>query len=245
MGAGTSAHVREEVAEEAAKPLDASDLGDDAAALRAEVVRVRGMLAAQTSGHALPGEHAAVADAEDDDDGPVLPEPPATPRSRRAADAAAAAKARALALPTVRLKSKYRCVWADEFSVGGLPSKNKWVWQISANAWNHASPTPELQEYTKARVENSSCANGVLSLTCRKEQFDQRGDGDRARNPDWVHEYARRRLFIGGVTMNAGPTGTRRRGSGPKAGAIFCTVASRSARGSRRAGAASGRRSGC
>lgn len=55
-------------------------------------------------------------------------------------------------------------VWADEFSTDGLPDPTKWGYDIGGSGWGNN----ELQYYTNS-TNNASVANGILSITSRKE----------------------------------------------------------------------------
>ncbi len=58
-------------------------------------------------------------------------------------------------------------VWNDEFSTNGLPDASKWSYDTFRNkdGWYNN----ELQYYANARLQNSSIANGVLSITAARE----------------------------------------------------------------------------
>ena len=63
--------------------------------------------------------------------------------------------------------SSWVLVWSDEFDKPGLPDSSKWGYDEGGSGWgNH-----ELEYYTKARIENASVANGVLSINARKESY--------------------------------------------------------------------------
>ena len=55
-------------------------------------------------------------------------------------------------------------VWADEFSTDGAPDPVKWGYDIGGSGWGNN----ELQYYTNS-TNNASVANGILSVTARKE----------------------------------------------------------------------------
>ncbi|WP_255474253.1 glycoside hydrolase family 16 protein [Pontibacter qinzhouensis] len=55
-------------------------------------------------------------------------------------------------------------VWADEFTYNGLPDPNKWDYDIGGSGWGNN----ELQYYTNS-ASNASVANGLLTITARKE----------------------------------------------------------------------------
>jgi beta-glucanase (GH16 family) len=57
-------------------------------------------------------------------------------------------------------------VWADEFDYTGKPDSSKWGYDIGGTGWgNH-----ELEYYTNS-IANSSVANGVLTITAKKENY--------------------------------------------------------------------------
>ena len=58
-------------------------------------------------------------------------------------------------------------VWSDEFDGNGLPDASKWSYDEGGGGWGNG----ELQYYTTSRAENASVANGVLSITARKETY--------------------------------------------------------------------------
>lgn len=60
-------------------------------------------------------------------------------------------------------------VWSDEFSVDGPPDPTKWGNDTGGNGWGNN----ELQYYTSS-TNNASVANGILSITARKEFRDGR-----------------------------------------------------------------------
>ena len=55
-------------------------------------------------------------------------------------------------------------VWADEFSADGAPDPGKWGYDVGGSGWGNN----ELQYYTNS-TNNASVANGILSITARKE----------------------------------------------------------------------------
>jgi beta-glucanase (GH16 family) len=63
---------------------------------------------------------------------------------------------------------KWKLVWSDEFNYTGLPDKTKWGYEEGFIRNN------ESQYYTVARAENASVANGMLTITGRKEQYANR-----------------------------------------------------------------------
>lgn len=62
-------------------------------------------------------------------------------------------------------KSGWKLVWQDEFNYTGLPDPTKWDYETGHIANN------EQQYYTRARKENIWVANGVLTITGRKEEY--------------------------------------------------------------------------
>ena len=84
--------------------------------------------------------------------------------------------------------SGYRLVWADEFSVDGLPDPARWRYDTHRNrqGWYNN----ERQYYAAGRPENSRIENGHLIIEARAEQL------DRTRFPDWGRQrYTSARLF--------------------------------------------------
>lgn len=62
-------------------------------------------------------------------------------------------------------KRGWKLVWQEEFNYTGLPDSTKWEYE-EGHIRNH-----EQQYYTKARKENSWVADGVLTITGRKEPY--------------------------------------------------------------------------
>ncbi len=54
--------------------------------------------------------------------------------------------------------------WSDEFDYTGLPNSTKWNYDIGGSGWGNN----ELQYYTD-NIKNVEVANGVLTITARKE----------------------------------------------------------------------------
>ncbi len=57
--------------------------------------------------------------------------------------------------------------WADEFTNNGAPLSSKWTYDTGGNGWGNN----ELEYYTNT-TNNASVANGVLSITAKKEDFE-------------------------------------------------------------------------
>ena len=68
----------------------------------------------------------------------------------------------------------FNLVWSDEFTALGLPDSSKWAYDTYRNrdGWFNG----ELQYYANARLQNSSMANGVLSITAIKERLSSAAD---------------------------------------------------------------------
>ena len=68
----------------------------------------------------------------------------------------------------------YALVWADEFSVDGLPDTTKWAYDTGMNkaGWHNR----ELQYYSSARAENAEVRDGRLIIHARKEPMPQAAD---------------------------------------------------------------------
>jgi len=60
-------------------------------------------------------------------------------------------------------------VWADEFDYTGAPDSTKWGYDIGGGGWGNN----ELQYYTNS-TDNASVAKGILSITARKEEKENR-----------------------------------------------------------------------
>lgn len=60
-------------------------------------------------------------------------------------------------------------VWQDEFDYSGLPDSSRWGYDIGGGGWGNN----ELQYYTRS-ISNASVANGVLTITARKEPMENR-----------------------------------------------------------------------
>jgi beta-glucanase (GH16 family) len=78
------------------------------------------------------------------------------------------------ALPSGGQPADWKLVWADEFDKSGLPDSSKWDYDTAANkvGWfNH-----ELQYYSRERVENSTIADGKLTITALKEKLTSASD---------------------------------------------------------------------
>jgi beta-glucanase (GH16 family) len=63
---------------------------------------------------------------------------------------------------------KRTLVWGDEFNYTGLPDSTKWSYEEGFIRNN------ESQYYTKARKENAWVANGMLTITGKKEKYPNR-----------------------------------------------------------------------
>jgi len=64
-------------------------------------------------------------------------------------------------------KSEYKLVWNDEFNYEGLPDSTKWTYDVEGNSWNWGNN--ELQNYTKARIENAYVDGKYLHISAIKE----------------------------------------------------------------------------
>lgn len=63
----------------------------------------------------------------------------------------------------------YQLVWADEFDYQGLPDSAKWSFDTEGNSWGWGNN--EAQYYTAAKLENARVEDGILYLTARKEDY--------------------------------------------------------------------------
>jgi beta-glucanase (GH16 family) len=61
---------------------------------------------------------------------------------------------------------KYQLTWSDEFDANGLPNPANWGYEEGCSVRNK-----ELQNYMKARLENSHIENGILTIEARKEKM--------------------------------------------------------------------------
>jgi beta-glucanase (GH16 family) len=68
---------------------------------------------------------------------------------------------------TKRWRFEKTPVWADEFNYTGLPDSTKWGYDIGGRGWGNN----ELEYYTNS-IKNASVANGILSITARKESME-------------------------------------------------------------------------
>ena len=61
-------------------------------------------------------------------------------------------------------------VWADEFTVDGLPDSSSWRYDVGGGGWgNH-----ELQYYTAERMQNVRIENGLLIIEAHREKYQDR-----------------------------------------------------------------------
>jgi len=60
--------------------------------------------------------------------------------------------------------------WADEFDNDGLPDETKWGYDVGGSGWGNN----ELQFYTEATLSNVKIENGILILTAKKENMNER-----------------------------------------------------------------------
>lgn len=60
--------------------------------------------------------------------------------------------------------------FADEFNTSGLPDANKWIYDVGGNGWGNN----EKQFYTKADTLNVKAEKGVLNITARKADKENR-----------------------------------------------------------------------
>ena len=60
--------------------------------------------------------------------------------------------------------------WADEFDYEGLPDESKWGYDVGtgSNGWGNN----ELQYYTEKRLDNARVADGVLTITAIREDYE-------------------------------------------------------------------------
>ncbi|MEO8795761.1 MAG: glycoside hydrolase family 16 protein [Daejeonella sp.] len=60
-------------------------------------------------------------------------------------------------------------VWSDEFDYSGLPSADKWSYDLGGSGWGNN----ELQYYTND-AKNASVSNGILTISALKESLNGR-----------------------------------------------------------------------
>ena len=67
---------------------------------------------------------------------------------------------------------EYQLVWSDEFEYSGLPDSSKWDYDTEGNdaGWGNN----ESQFYTTKRIENAQVENGILNITARLEDYNNR-----------------------------------------------------------------------
>ena len=58
-------------------------------------------------------------------------------------------------------------VWCDEFDEDGLPSPDRWAYDVGGHGWGNN----ELQYYTRANLNNAFIEDGVLHIQAIKESF--------------------------------------------------------------------------
>lgn len=61
--------------------------------------------------------------------------------------------------------SGWKEVWSDEFDYAGLPSSDKWGYDVGGSGWGNN----EAQYYTQDRLENARVENGQLIIEAHKE----------------------------------------------------------------------------
>lgn len=74
---------------------------------------------------------------------------------------------------------KRRLVWSEEFNYTGLPDSTKWTYEEGFVRNN------EQQYYTVARKQNAWVANGVLTITGRKESYQNKFYKPGSTNPQF------------------------------------------------------------
>lgn len=82
--------------------------------------------------------------------------------------------------PIFSQAKQWKLVWSDEFNYTGLPDSSKWAYE-EGFIRNH-----ESQYYTKARKENAWVADGMLTITGRKETYPNRTYRPGSNN--WQHK---------------------------------------------------------
>ncbi|HYM85331.1 MAG TPA: glycoside hydrolase family 16 protein, partial [Pseudoxanthomonas sp.] len=56
--------------------------------------------------------------------------------------------------------------WQDEFDYSGLPDADKWSFEAGGHGWGNN----ELQYYTSGSQDNAQVADGVLTITAKKQE---------------------------------------------------------------------------
>ena len=64
-------------------------------------------------------------------------------------------------------KEGWTLVWSEEFDYTGLPTNQKWSYDVGGHGWGNN----ELQYYTNSRIENVEVKNGFLNLTAINEDY--------------------------------------------------------------------------
>src|SRR5690606_21105631 len=83
-----------------------------------------------------------------------------------AKNSAGASDSKSIAITVAAQPTKeWTLVWGDEFDYSGLPDETKW------NYYEGFVRNEERQYYTRARLENVSIADGLLTITGMKEQY--------------------------------------------------------------------------
>lgn len=62
-----------------------------------------------------------------------------------------------------------KLVWSDEFNYTGLPDSTKWDYDTGGHGWGNN----EKQFYTQRRSKNTEVANGVLTISAHREDFEK------------------------------------------------------------------------
>lgn len=68
---------------------------------------------------------------------------------------------------TTDSQREWKLVWSDEFDYSGLPSKDKWDYEVGKIR------NRESQYYTRARSENTRVKDGHLVIEARKEKYEK------------------------------------------------------------------------
>jgi beta-glucanase (GH16 family) len=93
-----------------------------------------------------------------------------------------------IALQSSPLFAAWKMVWADSFSVNGLPDPTKWSYQVGNSGWGNS----ESQYYSANRSENARVENGNLIIEARRDFLNNQYEYTSARlrsinKGDWTY----------------------------------------------------------
>lgn len=73
-------------------------------------------------------------------------------------------------LPLTAQSPGLKLVWSDEFTTTGLPDSSKWKFDVGGHGWGNN----ELQYYTGKDTQNAVVRDGVLKITARMKDRENR-----------------------------------------------------------------------